>query len=174
MLSPTFSKVLFVCPLSPPWNLPSFSVEPTLFSPCSRSDPLLSRQDVALVLLDPLPPHDLVIWTGGFVPFPCAKGSSGVLSYCSLCDTEETLYFQQARYALVIPLKPAPFCKSPLVSAVSAIFLFFSSFQTLAMSWQLCPTLVFPFTPIALARTVFSFLMCYRGAMGSRALVSCE
>ncbi len=32
-------KALVVCPPCPPWNMPSFTVESTLSSPCSRSDP---------------------------------------------------------------------------------------------------------------------------------------
>ena len=39
MLPSTCSrKAFFACPPFPPWNLPSFTVESTLFTPCSRSD----------------------------------------------------------------------------------------------------------------------------------------
>ena len=86
MLSSTCSReALLACPLFPPWNLPSFTVESTLSSPCSRSDPPLSRQGAALAHLDSLPPHDLVLWTDGSVPFPFGKGGSGVLANCFLC-----------------------------------------------------------------------------------------
>ena len=71
----------------------SFSVESTFSSRYSRSDPLFSCQDDALVHLDSLPPHYLVIWTDGSVPFPFGKGGSGVLANCSLCRTEATLFF---------------------------------------------------------------------------------
>ena len=77
----------------PPWNLPSFTVESTLSTPCSRSDPPLSRQGAALAHLDSLPSHDLVLWTDGSVPFPFGKGGSGVLANCSLCGTEATLSY---------------------------------------------------------------------------------
>ena len=40
MLPPTCSREALVA--CPPWNLPSFTVESTLSSPCSRSDPPLS------------------------------------------------------------------------------------------------------------------------------------
>ena len=94
MLPSTSSReALFACPPFPPWNLRSFTVESTLSTPCSRSDPPLSRQDVALAHLDSLPPHDLVLWIDGSVPFPFGKGSSGVLANCSLCGTEVTLSF---------------------------------------------------------------------------------
>ena len=53
----------------------------------------LSRQGAALAHLDSLPPHDLVLWTDGSVPFPLGKGGSGILSNCSLCGTEATLSF---------------------------------------------------------------------------------
>ena len=94
MLPSTFSRgALLACPPFPPWNLPSFTVESTLSTPCSRSDPPLSRQGVALAHLDSLPPHNLVLWTDGSVPFRFGKGGSGVLANCSLCGTEATLSF---------------------------------------------------------------------------------
>ena len=93
MLSPTSPReALLACHPFPFWNLPSFTVEFTLSSPCSRSDPPLSRQGVALARLDLLPPHDLVLWTDGFVPFPFGKGGPGVLANCSFCGTEATLF----------------------------------------------------------------------------------
>ena len=94
MLSPTFSReALLACPPFPSWNLPSFTVESTLSTPCSRSDPPFSRQGVALAQLDSFPPHDLVLWTDSSVPFPFGKAGSGVLANCSLCGTEATLFF---------------------------------------------------------------------------------
>ena len=86
-------EALVACPPCPPWHLPSFTVESTLSSPCSRSDPPHSRQGAALAHLDSLPPHDLVLWTDGSVPFPFGRGGSGVLANCSLCGTEATLSF---------------------------------------------------------------------------------
>ena len=100
-------KALLACPPSPPWNLPSFTVESTLFSPCSRPDPPLSRQGATLAHLDSLLPCDLVLWTDGSVPF--GKGGSGVLANCFLA-LRPLFPFQQAQYAQVFPLKPAPFC----------------------------------------------------------------
>ena len=62
MLPSTCSReALVACPLFPPWNLPSFTVESTLSSPCFRSDPPHSRQGVALTHLDSLLPHDLIL-----------------------------------------------------------------------------------------------------------------
>ena len=83
-------------PFFPYWNLPSFIVEFTLSSPCSRSDPPYSRQGEALANLDSLLPHDLVLWTDGSVPFPFGKSGSDVLAHCSLCGTEATLTFSAA------------------------------------------------------------------------------
>ena len=94
MLPSTCSReALVACPPSLPWNLPSFTVESTLSSPCSRSDPPHSRQGAALAHLDSLPPYDLVLWTDDSVPFSFGKGGSGVLANCSLCGTEATLFF---------------------------------------------------------------------------------
>ena len=100
MLPSTCSReALIACPPCPPWNLPSFTVESTLSFSCSRSDPPHSRQGAALAHLDSLPPwlslppHDLVLWTDGSVPFSFGKGGSGVLANCSHCGTEATLSF---------------------------------------------------------------------------------
>ena len=70
-----------------------FTVESTLSSPCFRSGLLLSSQGTALAHLDSLPPHDLVLWTDGSVPFPFGKGGSDVLANCSLCGIKATLSF---------------------------------------------------------------------------------
>ena len=92
MLPSTCSReALLACPPCPPWNLPSFTVESTFSTPCSRSDPSFFRQGASLAHLDSLPTHDLVLWTDGSVPFPFSKGGSGVLANCSLCGTEATL-----------------------------------------------------------------------------------
>ena len=54
MLRSACSKEAFlVCPPLPFWNLSSFTVESTLSTPCSRSDPPLSRQSSALALHSP-------------------------------------------------------------------------------------------------------------------------
>ena len=108
MLSSTsLREALLACP---PWNLPSFTLEPTLPSPCSRSDPLLSRQGVALAHLDSLPPYDLILWTDGFVPFVFGKGGSDELANCFLCGSEATLSFSAGPVCSSFRLKPAPFC----------------------------------------------------------------
>ena len=39
LLSTSSREALVACPSFPPWNLPSFNVESTFSSPCSRSDP---------------------------------------------------------------------------------------------------------------------------------------
>ena len=55
--------------------------------------PSISCQDAALVHLDSLPSHDLVIWTDGSVPLPFDKGGIGVVAKCSLCGTKATISF---------------------------------------------------------------------------------
>ena len=51
----------------------------------------------ALAHIGSLPPHDLVLWTDGSVPFPFGKNGSGILANCSLCGTEDTLFFSASR-----------------------------------------------------------------------------
>ena len=62
-------------------------------TPCSRTDPPLSRQGAALAHLHSLLPYDLVLWTDGPVPFPFGKGGPGVDANCSLCGAEATFSF---------------------------------------------------------------------------------
>ena len=109
---------LLACPPFPPWNLPSFTVESTLSTPCSRFDPPLSRQGAAFAHLDSLPPHDLVLWTDVSVPFVFGKGSSGILANCSLYGTEATLSFSVG-----------PVCSSFSAKAYAIL-------QALCWSWQ--------------------------------------
>ena len=76
-----------------PWNLPLFIVESTLATPCSRTDPPLSRQGAALAHLHSLFPYDLVLWTDGSVPVSFGKGGPGVHANCYLCGAEATFSF---------------------------------------------------------------------------------
>ena len=94
MLPSTCSReALVVCPPFPPWNLPLFTVEPTLLTPCSCSDPL----PLAQVRLSPiLTLSPLIIWCFGqtaLLLFFLGKGGSGVVAICSLCGTEAILSF---------------------------------------------------------------------------------
>ena len=85
MLSPFLPKeALSTCSPPPSWDSPSFSMELTLSSPCSCSDPLLLCQGATLGHLDSLPFHDLVIWIDG-------KGGSSVLANGLRCGTMVTL-----------------------------------------------------------------------------------
>ena len=95
MLPSTCSReALLACPPCPPWNLPSFTVGSTPSSPRSRSDLPLSRQGAALAYLDSLPPHDLVLWTDGSVPFCFGKPALAYLPTAHfVCGTVATLSF---------------------------------------------------------------------------------
>ena len=111
MLPSTCSrKALLGCPPCPPWNLPLFTMESTLSSPCSCSDPPLSRQGAALTHLDSLP---LMIWYSGQTAlflFLLARAALASLP-SALCVALRPLFpFRQAQYVPVFLLKPAPFC----------------------------------------------------------------
>ena len=137
-------EALVACPPCPPWNLSSFTVESTLSTTCSRSDPPHSRQGVALAHLDSLPPHDLVLWTDGSVPFPFGKGGSGVLANCSLCGTEATLSFSAGPVCSSFSAEACAIlhalCWSRQHHKVCHIFLLFSCL-TLVLSSPPCPLL---------------------------------
>ena len=137
-------KALLARPPCPPWNLPSFMVESILSTPCSRSDPPLTRQGAALAHFDSLP---LMIWFFGQTAlflFLLTRAAPAFLP-TALCVALRPLFpFRQAQYAQVFPLKPAPFCTlfAGLGSTIkSAIFLLFSSCLTLVLFSPPCPLL---------------------------------
>ena len=172
MLPSTCSReALLACPPIPPWNLPSFTVESTLSTPCSRSDPPLSRRGAALAHLDSFPPHDLVLWTDGSVPFPFGKGGSGVLANCSFCGTEATL-----------SISAGPVCSSFSAEVCAILYALCWSqqhkqvchfFSLLLPSYSRSVLAILSFPVISnsvadLAGTVFSFLLFYQATMGPR------
>ena len=143
MLPSTSSReALLACPQSPPWNLPSFTVESTLSSSCSNSDLPLTRQDAALAHLDSLP---LMIWCSGQTAlflFLLARAAPAFLPTALSVAMRPLFCFRQAQYDQVFPLKPAPFCTlfAGLGSTnKSAISLLFSFYLTLVLSSPTCP-----------------------------------
>ena len=94
---------------SPPWNSPFFTVEFTLFSPCSRFDLPLSRRGVALAHLDSLL---LTIWYSGLAALFLFLFAKTALAYLptALCGSEAIFSFSAGQYAQVFLLKPASFC----------------------------------------------------------------
>ena len=116
-------------------------MESTLSSPCSRSDTPLSRQGAAPDHFDSLPPHGLVLWTDGSVPFPFGKGGCGILANCSLCGTETTLSISSGPVCSSFSAEACAILHALLVSAAptSLPLLFF--YLTLALSSSPCPLL---------------------------------
>ena len=136
-------EALVACPYFPPWNLSSFTVESTVSTPCSRSDPPLSRQGAVLAHLDSLP---LMIWCFGQTAlflFLLARAAPAFLPIALSVALRPLFPFRQAQYVQVFPLKPAPFCTlfAGLGSTnKSAIFLLFY-YLTLVLSSPPCPLL---------------------------------
>ena len=137
-------EALLACPPCPPWNLPSFTVESTLSSSCSRSDPPLTRQGAALAHLDSLP---LMIWCSGQTAlflFLLTKAAPAFLPTALSVALRSLFPFRQAQYVQVFPPKPAPFCMlfAGLDSTnKSAISLLFCHYLTLVLSSPPCPLL---------------------------------
>ena len=172
-----FSTVtLLASPASLPWNLPSFTVQSTFSSSCSRSDLPLSRQGAALAHLDSLPPYDLVLWTDGSVPFHFGKGGTGYLPAA----------FSMALRPL-FPFSAGPVCSSFFAEVCAILHALcwsrqhqnichFSS-HFLLSNWYCPHHLVlffsFPFTSISLAdlaETAFSLLLFCQATMGPQTL----
>ena len=111
MLPSTCSRdALLACPPFPPWNLPSFTVESTLSSPCFHCNSFFSCQGAALAHLDSLP---LMIWCFEQIVlflFLLAKAALTFLPTALSVALRPLFPFQQAQYAPVFPLRPAPFC----------------------------------------------------------------
>ena len=138
MLPSTSSReALLASPPFPPWNLSAFTLESILSSPCSCSDPPLSRQGAALAHLESLL---LMIWCSGQMAlflFLLAKAAQAYLPTAFSMALKPLFPFRQAQYVQVFPLKPAPFCTlfAGLGSTnKSAISLLFSSYLTLVLS----------------------------------------
>ena len=108
--STSFRKALLACPPCPPWKLPSFTVKSTLSTPCSCSDPPLSRQGAALAHLDSLPPHDLVLGQTALFLFLFARADPALLPTALSVALRLLFPFRQAQFAQVFRMKPAPFC----------------------------------------------------------------
>ena len=142
MLPSTCSReALVACPPFPPWNLPSFTVESTFCSPCSRSDPPFSRQGAASPTLTLSP---LIIWYFGQTAlflFLLARAAPAFLPTAVSVALRPLFPFRQAQFVPVFPLKPAPICTlfAGLGNTIkSAIFLLFFSCLTLVLSSPPC------------------------------------
>ena len=137
MFSSTSSREApLACSPSPPWNLPSFTVESTLSSSCSRSDPT-SLAKVRLWLSLTL--SHLMIWCFGqtvLFLFLLAKAALAYLPTALPVALRPPFSFQQAQYAQIFLLKPRHSASSLLVSAALTNLLFF--YLTLALSSPPC------------------------------------
>ena len=172
--STSATEALLACPPFPPWNLPSFTVEPTLSSPCSRSDPPLTRQGAALAHLDSLLPHDLVLWTDGFFPFPFGKGGSDVPANCSPCGTEATLSFSAGQVCSSFSAEASAILQALRWSRQHQQVCHFSFLLLLSDSRSVLSS-IFPLISNSvadLAWTVFFLLLFYQATMGPQTLVS--
>ena len=114
-------EALLAFPLSPHLNLPSITVESTLSSPCSRSDPPLSLAMVRLSLTLTL--SHLTIWCYGLTAlflFLLIKAALAYLPTALSVALRPLSRFWKAQYQVFL-LKSAPFCKSLLFSAAPTI-----------------------------------------------------
>ena len=161
-----------MCAPFPPWNLPSFTLESTLSSPCSRSDLPLSHQD-AVAHLDSLPPHDLVLWTDSSVPF----GKGQLRRFCqpfSLWHTEATLSFLTDPVCSNFSAEACVILHALCWSQQHQQVCHFSSLLLLSDSRCVLSS-IFPLISNSvadLAGTVFFFLLFYQATMGPQTLVS--
>ena len=134
-------------------------------------------QGAALVHLDSLPLHNLVLWKDGSVRFPFGKAALAYLPTALFVALRPHFPFQQTQYAQVFLLKLKPFCTlfaglGSTNKSATSLLLLSNSRSVLAI---LSSPLSFLSTSISLADlagTVFFFLLFYQAAMGPRTLVS--
>ena len=169
--STSIREALLACPPFHAWNLPSFTVESTLSSPCSSSDPPLAH-------LDSLPSHDLVLWTDGSVPFPFGNGGSDVLVNCSLCGTEATLSFSAGPVCSSFSAEACAILHALCWSRRHQKVCHFSSLILLSDSRSVLTTLSSP-PSFLLSQTLWqiwqelsSLFLFYQATIGPRTLVS--
>ena len=102
-------EVLLACPPSSPWNLPSFTVKSTHLHALALIS--LSLVKVRLSLILTLFP--LMIWYSGhraLFLFLLARAAPAYLPTALSVALRPLFPFQQAQYAQVFPLRPAPCC----------------------------------------------------------------
>ena len=119
-----------------------FTVESTLSSPYSSSDPPLTRQGAALAHLDSLSPYDLVLWTDTSIPFSFEKGGSDVFANCSLCSTKATLFFSAGPVCSTFSAEACVILQALCWSRQHQRVCYFSS---LPIGLSFCPLLHLPF-----------------------------
>ena len=170
MLPPTCSReALFACPPFPPWNLPSFTVESILSTPCSCSDPPLTPQGAALAHLDSLPPS----WSGALNRRLCSFSfwQGRLRRSCQLLSLwrwDHSFLFGRPSMLKFLRWSLCYSARSLLVSAAPTSLPFLFSSPTVWLSF--CPRrLVLPsiFLLISnsvahLAGTVFSLFLFYQ------------
>ena len=138
-------EALLAYPPCPPWNLSSFTLESTLSSSCSRSDPPLFLAKMRLWLTLTL--CHVKIWCFGQTAlflFLLARAASAFLPTALSVPLRPLFPFQPTQYVQVFLLKPAPFCTpfaGPGSTNKSAISLLFSYYLTLVLSSPPCPLL---------------------------------
>ena len=171
MIPSTCSReTLLACPPFPPWNLPLFTVESTLSTPCSRSDPPLSRQGGREPHLGET--HTLVIQTLSPIMIWCF-GLTALFLF--LLAKAAPMFLPTARSVALRPLSfsAGPVCSSfsgeactilhalcwPRQHQQSAISLLFS-----------CLTLVLSSPPCPLPHLSFHLKLC--GRSGRNCLLS--
>ena len=160
---------------SPPWNLPSFTVESTLSFSCSCSDLPVIHQGMDLAHLDSLPSYDLVLWTDSSLPSPFGKGGSGIVANCFLCSTEATLSFSAGPVCRCFSAETCTILHALCWSRQHHQVCHFLSSSILLSHSRSVLSSIFPSISNSvadLAGTVFSLLLFYQATMGPWTLVS--
>ena len=143
-------EALLACSSSPPWNLPSFTVESTLSTPCSRSDPPSHSPRCGSCSIS-LSPHFMIWYSGqtALFLFLLARAAPAYLPTALYVALSPLFPFQQVQFVQVSPLKPAPFCTlfaGLCTTNKSATFLLLSDSRSALTSLSSSPSFLLPQT----------------------------
>ena len=151
MLSPAFREILFACPTSP-WNLPSFTVESTLSSQCSRSNPLFFAK-VWLLLSSTL--SHIIIWC-----------SEQMALFIFLLKKAALASFPTADFVVLRPLFSAgPVCSNCSAEAYAILLALHWSQQHQQVRHFFSPTLALSSPTCPLLRLSFYFKLSGRSCL---------
>ena len=159
MLPSTSPSEALACSPSSPWNLPSFTVESSLSSPCSFS---LAKVRLSLTLTHSF----LTIWCSGQTAlffFLLARAALTDMPTAFSMALRPFFPFQQAQYAQVFPLKHAPFCKLFAglgITTNSATSLLLSNFRYVFTTWSSPPSFLLSPSLWQIAQELSSLFSC--------------
>ena len=153
-------------------------LQPTFLYRRDHSDQPVPCQGATVSHVDPLPPHEVVIWMDGSVPFPLDKAGSSVLAICSLGSAQATLFYSAGPVCSSFSAEANAIMQALRWSRWQHQDCYFSSVILLSPSLCFCDAFLSSILPFIshsldnLAETTFFLLLYHQVTNGFRPLVS--